>query len=303
LPDLKASSEKAKERSKQFVAQYQLKNLKERGLIGASVFLGGTLVVILFLLGWYWGQEPEMFDIDEVAAEMLEGKAPVIGQNTTVTLIHVLDVMLHKPGGYQSNDVMPPTVFMDNISSWEFGVLTQVRDMVRTFRNDFSRSQSQSLENEALSVADPQLSFSNDTWMFPSSEGQYEKGVDALKTYLSELGDTSNHSGQFFARADNLSTWLSLVEKKLGSLSQRLSSSVGQVRVNTDLAGEKKAEQSTSTPKMLIVKTPWMEIDNVLYEARGTTWALLHFLKAIEKDFYAVLKDKNAVVSLRQIIR
>lgn len=303
MPDLKASSEKAKERSKQFVAQYQLKNLKERGLIGASVFLGGTLVVILFLLGWYWGQEPEMFDIDEVAAEMLEGKAPVIGQNTTVTLIHVLDVMLHKPGGYQSNDVMPPTVFMDNISSWEFGVLTQVRDMVRTFRNDFSRSQSQSLENEALSVADPQLSFSNDTWMFPSSEGQYEKGVDALKTYLSELGDTSNHSGQFFARADNLSTWLSLVEKKLGSLSQRLSSSVGQVRVNTDLAGEKKAEQSTSTPKMLIVKTPWMEIDNVLYEARGTTWALLHFLKAIEKDFYAVLKDKNAVVSLRQIIR
>ncbi|MBT5231837.1 MAG: DUF2333 family protein, partial [Methylococcales bacterium] len=93
MPDLKASSEKAKERSKQFVAQYQLKNLKERGLIGASVFLGGTLVVILFLLGWYWGQEPEMFDIDEVAAEMLEGKAPVIGQNTTVTLIHVLDVM------------------------------------------------------------------------------------------------------------------------------------------------------------------------------------------------------------------
>jgi hypothetical protein len=41
----------------------------------------------------------------------------------------------------------------------------------------------------------------------------------------------------------------------------------------------------------------------VFYEARGTTWALLHFLRAVEHDFAPVLQDKNAVVSLRQIIR
>jgi hypothetical protein len=46
-----------------------------------------------------------------------------------------------------------------------------------------------------------------------------------------------------------------------------------------------------------------MQIDDVFYEARGATWALLHFLQAVEVDFEAVLRDKNALVSVRQIIR
>jgi hypothetical protein len=50
-------------------------------------------------------------------------------------------------------------------------------------------------------------------------------------------------------------------------------------------------------------KTPWLEIDDVFYEARGTTWALIHFLKALEVDFADVLAKKNARVSLQQIIR
>ena len=52
-----------------------------------------------------------------------------------------------------------------------------------------------------------------------------------------------------------------------------------------------------------MVKTPWLELDDVFYEARGSTWALIHFLRAIEVDLSDVLDDKNALVSLRQIIR
>ena len=44
-------------------------------------------------------------------------------------------------------------------------------------------------------------------------------------------------------------------------------------------------------------------MDDVFYEARGATWALLHLLKAVEVDFADVLEKKNALVSLRQIIR
>ncbi len=51
------------------------------------------------------------------------------------------------------------------------------------------------------------------------------------------------------------------------------------------------------------VKTPWLEIDDVFYEARGTCWALIHFMHAIEYDLHDVLQKKNALVSLRQIIR
>ena len=41
----------------------------------------------------------------------------------------------------------------------------------------------------------------------------------------------------------------------------------------------------------------------MFFEARGQTWALVHLLKAVEHDFGPVLDDKNARVSLRQIIR
>ena len=33
------------------------------------------------------------------------------------------------------------------------------------------------------------------------------------------------------------------------------------------------------------------------------SWALIHFLKAVEIDFADVLEKKNALISLRQIIR
>ena len=94
-----------------------------------------------------------------------------------------------------------------------------------------------------------------------------------------------------------------MVEKRLGSLSQRLSASVGQRRINTDLAGDAAATQSTRENQELVVKTPWNEIDDVYYESRGAAFALIHFLKAAEVDFADVLEKKNATVSLRQIIR
>ena len=53
----------------------------------------------------------------------------------------------------------------------------------------------------------------------------------------------------------------------------------------------------------MLVKTPWHEIDDVFFEARGAAWALIHFLKAAEVDFADVLEKKNATVSLQQIVR
>jgi len=117
------------------------------------------------------------------------------------------------------------------------------------------------------------------------------------------LSDKEAFNAQFYARADNLRYWLGTVEKRMGSLSQRLSASVGQRRINTDLSGRDGARPSTDSPREVMVKTSWWQIDNVFYEARGRSWALLHFLRAIEVDFGDVLEKKNAVASVQQIIR
>ncbi len=45
------------------------------------------------------------------------------------------------------------------------------------------------------------------------------------------------------------------------------------------------------------------DFKTIFYEARGQTYALIHLLRAVEVDFGDVLQKKNALVSLRQIIR
>lgn len=288
-----------------WVEQFHPERMKERSHLWFGYPISIVLVVLWLVLLVLWGGEPAGFDVQRAALDRAGGdsKKLVVGYVTTATLMKVVEAMLDKPGGYLSNDITPPGLVMDNIPSWEFGVLIQVRDMSRALRNDMSRSQTQSIENKALSQAEPQFNFDNDSWLFPSSEREYQKGIDALADYINHLADQDKQGTQFYARADNLRDWLAIVAKRLGSMSQRLSASVGQIRVNTDLAGDAYARQSTGSPTMVVVKTPWLEVDDVFYEARGTTWALIHFLRAIEVDFYDVLRKKNALVSLRQIIR
>jgi hypothetical protein len=210
--------------------------------------------------------------------------------------------MLDKQGGYLSNDVTPPGVYLDNMPNWEFGVLTQVRDMARAFRNDFSRSQSQSAEDKDIIIAEPRFNFDSASWMFPSTESEYREAIHAMERYAKRLADPQQTNAQFYARADNLNDWLGLVDKRLGSLSQRLSMSVGQDVVHLGVAGDKDAQQSTPVPAQSREKTPWTQIDDVFYEARGQAWALLHFLKAVQVDFAPILANKNAQASLQQII-
>jgi hypothetical protein len=271
-----------------------------------KIISAAVLIFILFYaLAIYWSVEPERANVVTYAKQQAQerGEKLVTGYTTTSSLINVTSTLLNKSGGYLSNDMMPPSVFMDNMPAWEYGALEMSRDLALSMRKDFSRSQSQSTEHEALKKAQPQFNISSEAWAWPSAESEYQKGIDFLITYRTQIADQNNRESQFYARADNLRGWLKEAEKRLGSLSQRLSASVGQERLNTDLAGDKEAHQATYTPLQNEVKTSWWEIDDVFYESRGATWALLHFLQAVEYDFADVLEKKNARVSLQQIIR
>jgi len=270
-------------------------------MIGIVIFV---YLILSLAVGWWWSREPVLIDIQHYAAERAgeQGKTPVTGYTTTTSLIYLAETLLDKPGGYLRNDMFPPGLLLDNIPRWEFGVLVQVRDLARAFRKDFSRSQSQSVEDKDLTIAEPQFHFDNNSWAIPASESEYRHGIKAMYSYLNRLTNEDQTDAQFYARADNLRAWLSDVNNRLGSLSRRLTESVGREQLDLALAGDVNATQSTASVGSQEKKTPWLEIDNVFYEARGATWALVHILKAIEYDFREVLESKNALVSLQQII-
>jgi len=265
----------------------------------------GLYLLVTGALGWYWSEEPALFPVQQnaqIAAEK-EGKQMVVGYTTVETLKTVVGTLLNKPGGYISNDRFPPGLWMDNMPSWEYGVLVQVRDLTRALRKDFARSQSQSAEDADLAKAEPRFNFDNKSWVLPSSESEYQEGINSLNRYEARLSDPNQRGALFYSRADNLNNWLGDVATRLGSLSQRLSASVGRVKLNTALKTEALAPGEVPQVDEEVVETPWMQIDNVFYEARGQAWALSHLLRAIEVDFADVLAKKNATVSVRQIIR
>lgn len=306
----------------QVATLYNPNTWKEKGLWWTAGLFLVTYVIVVVVLGFIWSRSPGEFDVCENAlaldqnngkkfavcgnnlpADKKNQKKPVAGYVTTATAIRIGETLLDKPGGYLANDVTPPGVYLDNIPNWEFGALTELRDLARSMRNDFSRSQTQSVEDKDLQVAEPQFNYNSNHWIFPATESEYRKGIVALYSYLSRLADDKALDGQFFTRADNLNVYLAVVAQRLGSFAQRLASSVGVTRFDLNLAGDPNAHQSTPTPEQAHIKTDWFKIDDVFFEARGYTWALLHTLKALEVDFADVLQNKNALVSLKQIIR
>ncbi len=274
------------------LALYHPENLKQQGMAWSVRLITVTVFVFIFLLALWWNHDPSVFDVQELAQEKAEdySEKMVTGYVTTNTLIEVANTLLEKSGGYLSNDIMPPSIFMDDMPNWEWGVLQQIRDFSKALRNNFSRSRTQS-EDPDLALAEPKFNTDNQSWFWPTSENKYQEGIDLLENYLHRLAAPDNKTAVFIVGSNNLRDWLGDVAKRLGNLSQRLSASVGQIRMSKNLAEE------------LEEKTPWTKIDDVFYEARGTCWALIHFLRAVEIDFQNVLEQRQAEMTLLQIVR
>lgn len=248
-------------------------------------------VLGLYGLALYWSQEPSPFDVVEEAAHAAHVENPKelpLGYTYATTLIEVAQTLLHKPGGFLSNDVFPPSVFLDNIPNWELGALVALRDATTALRNNIARSQTQSQEDPDLAKGEPFFYFDYRSWQLPSSESEYEKGVESLEAYRERL---RKRNANFYARADNLRQYLEVLEKRLGDYSNRLSASTAD--------RPKEGEERHSE----VERTPWLKLDDRFFEARGYTWAAMLLLKAIEWDFRDILGNKTAQVSLQHIVR
>ncbi len=272
----------------------------------AWIFKVSALIILIveLALGEWWSREPEQFNVLDEAIERMNvthtDQMP-IGYVYANTLAHIADVILFKPGGYLSNDVAPPGLLCDNIQSWEYGALVMLRDGTTALRNHFARDQSQSAEDPDLARAEPSFYYEPNSWALPSTESEYIKGIESLHGYMGRLQNptATSKAAQFHSRADNLWQYTEVVIKRLGGLSTRLAASTDK------FAGAAHGDPSNPIDINMptIGKTPWLEIDNVFYEARGSCWALLHILKAIKHDFADILLDKRAMNTLDNMIQ
>lgn len=260
-------------------------------------------------IGIYWSSTPADLNVQAaIQRQLAQLKLPSqtqlpTGVATTSTLIAVSETLLNKPGGYLANDIFPPALWLDDMPHWELGVLLQVRDTTQMLRASLSQSNLNHELDSDLQKAEVRFNFSSSSWGFPSSESEYSSGIDLLQQYNFRLLQANNTSAQFYADSQHLNDYLAGVEQRLKNISQRLTASVGPT-INTDSAAMPvKQADSKKVVNGLYTKTPWLELDDVFYEARGSSWALIALLKGIEIDFADVLQTKNAQASFDQIIR
>ncbi len=273
-------------------------------IYGFVIYLVGAIGV-----GIYWSAEPSRLNIATVIQHQIAiSKAPLQsslpkGVATTSILIAVSETLLDKPGGYIANDLFPPGIWLDNMPHWEQGVITQVRDTTQVLRASLSQSNLNHDIDVDLQKAEVRFNFSNNSWGFPATESQYRSGIEHLQQYNLRLLTAGGERAQFHTDAQHLNDYLAGVEQRLKNLSQRLTASVGPT-LNTDTAAMSvKQPDAKKIVSALYTKTPWLQVDDIFYEARGSSWALIALLQAVEIDFADVLEAKKAQASFDQIIR
>lgn len=237
---------------------------------------GLTFLLLILLLMWWWSRTPSLFDPVMLAQSQADSHKHemVPGYVSTVTLRQLGEILLNKSGGYLRNDVLPPSVWMDNMPSWEFGVLMQIRDFSSAMQRDFSRSQPQFEDDPDLKQAAERFAFDSNSWMFPSSEREYRRAIRSLESYQSRLGTQDEDVASFTITAEALDSWLNSVTERLQNRLDKLSASHRPLQ---------KAISQDHTPRY--------QIDNVFFETRGQLWALKHLLEAVQVDFAEVLSS------------
>ena len=205
-------------------------------------------------------------------------------------------------GNWMPNDLIWPTILLDNPQNFQLGELEAMRHAIRMLRDNFSRLRTTDRIDKNVEKAF--VGFSNDPfkWIFPSAENRYQYGLDGLRDYALNLATEKNSKTQshFYPRSDNLVDFLKQFLSLLSGVSNRLANAPRDR--DTRLSEETAGDTTITGEKRIIHATPWSEIDDNFYFARGTLYVLRHLMVATKHDFRQVLENKKSMELVDAII-
>lgn len=222
-----------------------------------------------------------------------ERKIP--GVFLTSTLIRLLEVMTEH---WLPNDILWPTVLLDNPQSFQLGELEAVRYAVKSLRDDLSRMRTTDHIDADIDRAAAHLFFDPTRWAFPSAENRYRHALADLERYRdrSEQG-----AAAFSPRVDNLHKFLGDLASLLGGVSNRLANAPRDV--STRLSEETASDVVLEREHDIQHWTPWRDIDNNFYYTRVVLYVVRQLMLAVKYDFSDVITQRNAGNLLTAIIR
>jgi hypothetical protein len=250
--------------------------------------VAGLIVLFYVFGGIYYYRFPEHFEL-AVPAQRKSGIY------TTNTLIRLAEEMT---AHWLPNDILWPTALLDNPQHFQLGELEALRYAVKGLRDDLSRMRTTDQIDADIDRAASLFFFEPTRWAFPSAESRYHRAITALQRYRERL---ERDEATFSPRADNLYKFLGDLASLLGGVSNRLANAPRdvQIRLTEETAGDTVLEREQEIRHL----TPWRQIDDNFYYARGVLYAMRQLMLAVKYDFSEVLTQRNAGNLVTAIIR
>ena len=272
----------------------------QKSLIPKMTAFGKWSVIILlaFILIWplttgiYWGVykgytfiDPAKFPwhgsnmhsiLDQIKPDSTESKK---GIALCTAIGNRLEEEMDTAFGWSVNDlVIAPTRWLDNRANRQRGVIFATRMLINFFSTNLAKYGKVDAENEFLKEArEKYFAFTEDSWWFPSTESQYDKGIELLRKYEDALagGDAT-----YNMRSDDMYNMITFI---IGN--QFLDQPLGLlVQPNDEVA--------------------YTELDDRIYYTQGVVLVLRDFIRTFVM-LYPEVKEKggeeNINIALREM--
>lgn len=271
---------------------------------GGRAWRGILLLALVYCLAaplvmWYEYDRafPEFFDPRPPAPATGDAPAaetPAHGVVFSDTLIIMTQRMLE---GWLPNDVLWPSILMDNPQNFQLGELEVLRYATRVLRDKLSRQRTTDKIDADADKAFTDFSNNPKAWIFPAAETKFGEGVASLQRYRQGL---IKGSSAFYPRADNLIELLDQLASLLGGVDTRLGNAPRDwtVRLSEETAGDRYSEGEATAR----ISVPWTQVDDNFYFARGVAYGLRQVLLAARWEFGDILRMKRSLELLDNII-
>jgi hypothetical protein len=178
-----------------------------------------------------------------------------------------LEAELDSPFGWSVNDLwVSPTHWLDNRGNRQKGVIFATRMLVTFFATHLAKYGQVDAENEFLKAArEKHFAFTEESWWLPSSESEYQKGLELIRKYDAAL---AQGKAVFNMRSDDLYNLLTFI----------------------------LSNQFLDQPMGLLVQAtesvPYTELDDRIYYTQGVILVLRDFMGTLV-ELYPVIRSKG----------
>jgi hypothetical protein len=187
------------------------------------------------------------------------------------TLAALLDHELESPTGWRPNDLFlwGPTLWADNNANRQLGIIQALRESVRVFRDHLTKVSATEYDANLVD-ADTKLRNDEFKFWFPSAEGRFGEGADALRAYARGLSDQPPTSKPLNRRNVEL---------------------IRLFQAWTDLLGGAHAN-------LYREEASFWDTDDYFYHAQGFAHVMVHMTRAVRREYEAELRERATVLEL-----